>query len=176
MLSHDVTWSRWNTEWWEGHAKRGGLWAGAVFALFEVGATALLDGGSAAFRPLRLVGSLLLGPEALDPDAPLGPAVVTGGLVHLGLSALFGVAFGSLIAWRCTLGGSSRMLIATGVLYGLGLWLVNVYSVAPVLGWTWFPVEADPLVQAVGHALFFGLPLALYVDRAARRRRRLGLA
>ena len=60
-------------------------------------------------------------------------------------------------------------LLVGGAFYGLGLWTVNVYVIAPLWGWAWFPGTTAPLVQAIAHALFFGVPLAAYLDRAESR-------
>ena len=125
--------------------------------------------------PLRLAASLLLGPAALDPEAPLGPTAVTGALVHLLLSAVFRVGFAALVAPRRQLRRSLPALLGAGALCGLGLWRVNVYAVAPSYGWTWVPAAADARAQGFVHALGFGPALALALHLAAVPRRRLGL-
>jgi hypothetical protein len=175
VTSRDTTWARWNTDWWDRQGVRGGLVGGGAFVL--VGAVLARSdyGTSAGLWSLRLAASLLHGPAALDPDARLGPVLVTGTLIHLALSALFGLGFAILVAPRRWLRRFLPVLLGAGALYGLGLWLINVYAIAPTYGWTWAPEVASPLAQAMAHVLGFGLSLALYVHLAAVRRRRLGL-
>jgi len=58
------------------------------------------------------------------------------------------------------------VLVASAALYGLALWLVNFYVVAPV-AFEWFQ-DADTLVQFVAHTFLFGTLLgALLVPYAA---------
>jgi hypothetical protein len=45
-------------------------------------------------------------------------------------------------------------------LYGLILWLVNFYLIAPAARWDWF-AGANLLVQFFSHMLFFGAVLGL---------------
>lgn len=175
MTTYDMTWSRWNTDWWERHGTRGGIVAGVVFVLFEMLAVVFTPGLTDLLRPLRIRAAIMFGPEVIDPAAPVGAALVTGSIVHFALSSIFGLTLGTFLAKRGRLTRSLRRLILTAVLYGLALWLVNIYSVAPALGWTWFPEETDPVVQALGHTLFFGVPLAIYLYWAYAPRRRLGL-
>ncbi|RWM80607.1 MAG: hypothetical protein EOR83_25535, partial [Mesorhizobium sp.] len=43
-----------------------GIVAGIVFAAFEMAASAFMMGAEASFMPLRMIGAIALGPEALD--------------------------------------------------------------------------------------------------------------
>jgi len=111
----------------------------------------------------------------LETDAPFGPTVVTGTIVHLALSAAFGLAVAAIMARFRLLGRSVVVVCGAGILDGLTIWLVNVYAVAPVYGWTWIPEVTDPIALAIAHAVGFGLPLAGYLYLVAAPRRRLGL-
>jgi hypothetical protein len=53
-----------------------------------------------------------------------------------------------------------------GMLFGVALWLVNFYIVAPLLGWSWFPEGTNPAVQFLAHALFFGAPVGWLLGRS----------
>jgi hypothetical protein len=154
---------------------RGGIVAGVVFVLFEMLAVTLTPGVTDVFRPFRIRSAIVFGPEVIDSTTPAGASIVTGSLIHLGLSSLFGSCLGTFLAKRGRLTRSLRGLILAEVLYGLVLWLVNIYTVAPAMGWTWFLEETDPVVQALGHTLFFGVPLALFLYWASAPRRHLGL-
>jgi len=127
--------------------------------------------GLVALWPLRIAASLVLGTAVLETDAPFGPTVVTGTIIHLALSAAFRLAFAAIMARFRTLRRSFVAVCGAGVLYGLTIWLVNVYAIAPVYGWTWIPDVTDPIAHAFG----FGLPLAGYLYLVAAPRRRLGL-
>ena len=145
------------TNRWVRQGLIGGLIAGLIFAMFEMVVAALINGASAFFMPLRMIGAMVLGAEALDPGYSLITAGPAGVLVHVVLSALFGAVFGAVVA-----------AVAAAGLYGLLLWLVNFYVVAPVAGWDWFPNGTDEAVQFVAHVVCFGALLGFYLDREAR--------
>jgi hypothetical protein len=151
-----------------------GMVAGVVFALFEMlAAWAMGDG---FWMPLRMIGAIVLGEEALQASYSLAGAAVTGALVHTALSGLFGAAFGLLLAAVPGLGAGRGVLVAAASLYGLALWIVNFYVIAPV-AFEWFQ-DADPVVQFVAHTLFFGVLLGAllagrvpaHAERPHRRR------
>ena len=151
-----------------------GMLAGVVFALFEMlAAWAMGDG---FWMPLRMIGAIVLGEEALEASYSLTGAAATGAVVHMVLSALFGAAFGVLLAAVPGVGASRGVLVAAASLYGLALWIVNFYVIAPV-AFEWFQ-DADPVVQFFAHTVFFGALLgALLAARvpspaAPRPRRR----
>lgn len=154
-----------NTGEWVKYGALGGFIAGIAFSLFEMIMAALLNGASAFWNPLRPIGATVLGKEALSPDYGLVTAAVTGVVVHMVLSVLFGVVFGLAIAFLPGLARSAGMLIVVASLYGLLLWVVNFYVVAPVAGWNWFPDKSEPLVQFVAHIFFFGTILGLVIQR-----------
>jgi hypothetical protein len=153
--------------WWVKHGLIGGLIAGIIFALFEVIAAAVMMGPDAFFVPLRMIGAIVLGPQALEPSYPLIPAALAGTGVHVVLSLLFGLIFGVIGAVVPALARTTAGLIVAGSLFGLALWLVNFFVIAPVAGWTWFPERTDPIIQFLAHTFFFGTVLGIWVDRAA---------
>ncbi len=53
--------------------------------------------------------------------------------------------------------------MAAGIAFGIALWIVNFYVLAPVMGWSWFPERTNVAVQFTAHAFFFGLPVAWYL-------------
>jgi hypothetical protein len=141
----------------------GGIVAGIVFALFEMVVSALMIGGDAFFMPLRMIGAIALGPAALDPGYSLLAAGFAGVLVHVVLAVIYGAVFAALF------GGlrSAATDIALGAGFGLALWLGNFYVIAP-LAYPWF-LEANPVVQAIAHVVFFGAVLGWYMWMARRR-------
>jgi uncharacterized membrane protein YagU involved in acid resistance len=155
-----------NTGAWTQYGAFGGFIAGIAFAMFEMIMAALLDGTSAFWNPLRMIGATVLGKEALSPDYGLVTAAVTGMMVHMMLSVIFSIVFAIGIVVLPNFSRSRGALIIAASLYGLLLWVVNFYVVAPVAGWNWFLDMTEPLVQFVAHTFLFGTVLGLVIDRA----------
>jgi hypothetical protein len=152
-----------------------GVAAGVVFALFEMlAAWAMGDG---FWMPLRMIGAIVLGKEALEPSYSLTGAALTGAVLHMALSALYGTVFAALVAVVRGLRSSGAVLVAAASLYGLTLWLVNFYAIAP-LAFEWFQ-DANAVVQFVAHVAFYGallgillaarLPLGAHAPRPRRQ-------
>lgn len=145
-----------------------GVVAGIVFAAFEMLAAALLMGPEAAAMPLRMIGAMVLGAAALEPGYSLATAAMTGVLVHLVLSVVFTGIFAALAPPMLAASGlstTSGSLALAGIAFGIVLWLVNFYLIAPAAGWTWFPERTDPVVQFLAHAFFFGCTAAWMLGR-----------
>jgi hypothetical protein len=140
-----------------------GIVAGIVFAAFEMIVSALMMGPGAFFMPLRMIGGIALGPEALDPGYSIIAAGVAGVMVHVVLSVVYGVIFGEIAAM---LRGQAAFMVA-GSIFGLALWLINFYVIAP-LAFPWF-LESNPLMQFIAHTVFFGSVLGYYLWESHRR-------
>lgn len=149
-----------------------GLVAGAVFAMMEVLGAIIM--GNPALMPLRMFASTLLGQDALTASA-LGMVMVVGLLAHFALSAIFGMIYSAIESSMSPEGRTSwgRQAVV-GLLFGLGLWLVNFQIIARIF-YPWF-LGTPQFLQAMMHALFFGLPLGLMFAALERRRRPLGAA
>ena len=139
-----------------------GVLAGLLFALFEMMAAALMQGSNALFMPLRMIGAIVLGPAALEPTYALGVAAVTGVLVHIVLSVALAFVFAAMVppAWN------RGSLAFAGIAFGLFLWIMNFYVIAPFAGWSWFPERTNPVVQLVAHTFFYGCPLGWLLARS----------
>jgi hypothetical protein len=132
---------------------------------------ALTRGVHAVLAPLRLIGAIVLGQDALDASASLLPAALAGTVVHLMFSALFGVIFG-LLAWVVpALSESSPALLVGASAYGLLLWAVNFHVIAPWAGWAWLPARSVLWLQLLAHTFGFGTVLGIYLDSAVGRPR-----
>jgi len=140
-----------------------GIAAGIVFAVFEMAASAAMTGAEAATMPLRMIGAIALGPEALEPSFSLTTAALAGVAVHLVLAAIYGGVFAALA------GGlrSGAGIVGLGAAYGLALWLLNFYVIAPA-AFPWF-ADADPMIQFVAHTIFFGAALGFVLWRSHER-------
>lgn len=141
-----------------------GLLAGVVFALVEIVVSAAM--GNPPLMPVRMFASIVLGQSAMM--GSLGTAIVVGVVLHLILSAAYGLAYGLFNARL-----PSRTETSWGHQFGIGLafgallWLVNFHIFAPLF-FPWF-LGAPQLLQLILHAVFFGLPLALMYAGAERR-------
>jgi len=155
---------------WLGHGALGGLLGGGAIMAFEIALAAVALGASWALLPLRMAAGILLGPGAVDPASPIVPVAVAGMVVHLTLSAAFGVLFASIMERDGRRRPAATMLLAA-IAYGCGLWLVNFYVIAPFAGWEWFPRRTSPIVQLVAHAVFYAPLVGLYLHRIESRRR-----
>jgi hypothetical protein len=127
-------------------------------------------GGEAFFMPLRMIGGIVLGEQALAPETSLIVAGAAGLLVHMMLSALYGAGVALAAVVVPQLRSGTVALVAWASIAGFALWLVNFYVIAPIAGWNWFPNDTDPVVQFVAHTFFFGSVLGLYLSRFARPR------
>ncbi len=155
---------------WAKQGMVGGIVAGITFAMFEMVMAALMDGSAAFFMPLRMIGAMVLGREALDPGYALATAALAGVIVHMVMSGIVGMAFGVIASVAPALARSRGMLIVAASVFGLLLWLVNFYVVAPAAGWDWFPDGTNESVQFLAHTIFFGTVLGLLLDRARASR------
>jgi hypothetical protein len=154
---------------WLKHGLIGGIVAGIVFAMFEMIMAAILDGPNAFFMPLRMIGGIALGQEALDPGSSLLAAGAAGLMVHMMLSAAYGIGVAGVARYVPVLASSATALIIWTSAAGLGLWLGNFYVIAPIGGWTWFPEGTNAVVQFIAHTFFYGTVLGVYLNVAARR-------
>lgn len=159
-----------DTTRWLVHGVVGGIIAGIFFAMFEMTMAALQMGGEALFMPLRMIGGMVLGEQALSPQTSLVTAGGAGLVVHMMLSAAFGAGVALVAAYVPSLRAGTVPLVIWASVAGFALWVVNFYVIAPMAGWRWFPDGTDPIIQFVAHTFFYGSILGLYLDRFARSR------
>lgn len=137
-----------------------GLIGGAVFAAGQILAGAL--SGMPPGAPWQFFLSVLRGGEGIHEEVTF-TAFVVGAAIHVALSLLFGMIFGAIVA---QIGRPVRNSLAIeltgGALYGLVLWVINVQIVGQFL-YPWYLAELNPAVQALIHALFFGVPMATWL-------------
>lgn len=157
-------------------AKRGlkegvrfGLIAGIIFGIMEVIGAAVM--GDPALMPIRMFASVVLGQAALETVAA-GTVLIVGIIVHLALSAGFGLVYG-LVNSRLSIETQTNWARQAGIglLFGAALWLVNFQIISRVL-YPWF-LMAPQFLQMMMHAIFFGLPLGLMYAGAERRVRHI---
>ena len=142
------------------HGVVGGVLAGVVFMLAEMLISAAM--GGPVFGPLRMIGSIVLGAQALAATFPLATAALVGLIVHLVLSAIYGVIFVYLVAYTRQMDASTGMLLLYGALFGFALWVINFLIVAPI-AFPQFTMVDQFWMGFVPHTIFFGAVLGGYV-------------
>lgn len=150
---------------WVRYGIPAGIVGGIVFAMFEMIMAAALNGADAFFNPLRMIGGIGLGQTALDPATSLLTAGGVGLVIHMIMSMIYGTVAAALLSLIPQLSASRTTVLGSAFVAGLGLWLVNFYGFAPLLGWSWFPDKTNPAVQFFAHTLFFGTVIGYLLDR-----------
>ena len=155
---------------WIRHGVIGGAIAGIVFAMFEMIMAVVLDGSRAFFMPLRMIGGIGLGQQALDPNTSVLTAGGVGLVIHMILSMMYGVIVTVVLSLVPQLSSSRTSALVSASVAGFALWIVNFYVLASVFGWTWFPNNTNVAVQFVAHTFFYGTVLGIVLDRTHFRR------
>jgi hypothetical protein len=134
-----------------------GLIGGAVLAAGQtlVAAAGGLDPGA----PWALAASVVAGEQA--PGLSLGRFLL-GAFIHFGLATLFGALFGVIVAKISRpVRNNLTLELAGGAVYGLVIWVINQQIVGRVL-YPWY-LDFNPALQALVHALFYGVPMATWL-------------
>jgi hypothetical protein len=125
-----------------------GLIAGLVFLVLEMLMVWLFQGES-PWGPPRMIGAMVLGRDVLPPPATFDIGVVLAAMmVHFVLAIIFGLIVGLLVHRMTQLG--TALLIGAG--FGLTIYLVNFYLIAPVL-FPWFEMARN-WISIFNHILF----------------------
>jgi uncharacterized membrane protein YagU involved in acid resistance len=136
----------------------GGVAAGLVFAAVTMW-FADSTGGKAEM-PLRMISTIVKGDAAMAAGTT-SPAV--GVVVHLVLSALFGMAF-ALVVPRLRTNGTVAL---AGTVYGLLLYVVNFLVLTPLV-FTTFRMANQPF-EVFAHIVFGTLLSFAFFGSGARR-------
>lgn len=115
-------------DWWS--AVGAGLIAGTLTLLIVLIAYPALTGGSPA-NVFRFIAGIVLGSDVIPPPTTFSlTAVVMGTIVHMALSVIYGVVLALIIhRWGIVVG------VVGGVLFGLALFLINLFSFAKWFEW-----------------------------------------
>lgn len=140
-----------------------GLIAGIVMALVAMGRSA--SAGMSFWLPMQLIAGWFYGVDALIGG---GWVVLVGIVIHLAVSAGYGLVFG-LIAARIPAAGS----FWAGIAYSVTIWVLMTYLVVPGLDPTMAQrVALVPAGWWFGYHLFYGATLTLaspFAQRFAQR-------
>lgn len=133
----------------------GGFLAGVVLATLTAWFAASM--GSSPLAPFRAIATIVQGGPPAATDLRVGMAA------HAVLSAAFGLAFVVLTAMV----GNDGTLMASGLLYGGLIYVVDVQILARFVGQFEPPMTNQPFLLAT-HLVFGGV-LALFLLRPQRR-------
>ena len=136
----------------------GGVLAGIPFVLVTMWFTS--STGGPAEMPLRMMSTIVLGDGAMA-DGSSSPVV--GAIVHVVLSALFGVGL-ALVVPRLRTNGTVAVV---GAAYGVLLYLVNFHVLAPTL-FTTFEAANKPF-ELFAHVVFGSLLAFAFFGSGVRR-------
>ena len=159
---------RLDTGWWIKHGIIGGIIGAIGMMMAEMIIAAIL--GMDAFQPPRMIAGMVLGQRAMEPSTPTTTAAPIGMLVHMLLSIIFGLIFAWIVSAVPALRSTAAVIVAASF-YGLLLWLINFYVIAPPAGWVWFPTKTNPVQQFISHVFAYGTVLGIYLDRVLASRR-----
>ena len=161
---------------WVGIGALTGVLAGLVFALFQVIMSAV-GLGTPLGELVEMVEGVTFGGGSASVSAPAiaAPEIAIAGLTHLVLSAIYGAVFGAVASKVRALSNDKKALIGAATAFGLLIWIVNFFVIAPA-AFPWF-AETNGVVQFFAHTLFYGTVLGLLLAVTmipARRRAREG--
>ncbi len=148
---------------WVGIGALTGVLAGLVFALFQV-IMAAVGLGPPLSALTEMVEGLTFGGGSGSISAPgiAAPELAIGGFTHLVLSAIYGAVFGAVASKVGALRNNRMALIGAATVFGLLIWIVNFYVIAPV-AFPWF-AQTNAVVQFFAHTLFYGTVLGLMLE------------
>lgn len=138
----------------------GGVVSGFVFAGITMWFASTMPDG-AAEMPLRMMSTIVLGSGAMEAGTT---SVGLGVVVHLVLSALFGIVFALVVPMLRTNG----TVALVGTVYGLVLYVVNFLVLAPLI-FTVFQAANQPF-ELFAHVVFGTLLAFFFYGSGARQR------
>lgn len=128
-----------------------GIIAGMVFLMFEMVMVPMVLGDS-VWAPVRMMAAIIMGKGVLPPPATFEFGIF---LVALMLHMTLSVIYSSILGWaisKMSMGTS----VLTGLVFGLGLYIVNFYGFTAIFDWF---AMARNWVSILAH-LIFGLTAA----------------
>jgi len=149
-------------------AWKAGLWAGLIAGAvyLVVLLVLLLAQGVSPLGTMRMTAAIVLGSGVLPPPPSFGMGIAAAALlVHFALSLVYGVLL-ALIIQRL-----ERMpALGVGVAFGLAMWLLDYYLIAPG-AFPWFAGERAAPATPFLHVVFGIAAVGGYLAIAARERR-----
>lgn len=148
--------------------ERSGLIAGLIGGVMMavVGAALAIAIGDDLWKAPKLIATFVVSPDAIAAPGFLAGPVLIGSLIHLTLSALFGVGFGVLATriWNMPLSYGAPMVL--GFVYGLAIWLIAYFIILPLVNPLVLEIYAPAfLIQNLTYGLSTGLAYGLLHSR-----------
>ncbi|HSJ62267.1 MAG TPA: hypothetical protein VK922_00050 [Gemmatimonadaceae bacterium] len=113
-----------------GVAAMAGVVGGVILLVLQMLLEPVFVGGSPWGTP-RMIAAVALGTEVLPPPETFDAGVfLTGVVLHLAMSALYGLALGAI-----THGMFLEMAVIMGAVFGLALYVVNFYLLTALFPW-----------------------------------------
>ena len=107
------------------------------------------------YRDARLTAAIVMGPGVLPPPSTFDLKIMTiATVIHFGLSVAYGLILG-----RAIHGLSMRPALFSGLLFGLILYVVNMYGITEIF--PWFSAVRD-WITIIAHAVFGVSVVAAY--------------
>jgi uncharacterized membrane protein YagU involved in acid resistance len=127
-----------------------GVIAGVVFVMLEMGMVWLAMGES-PWAPPHMIAAMALGKDVLPPPGTWAPfdmkILIAAMLIHFPLSIAYGL-IGAWLVHRFDWLGA----LVIGAAFGLAIYLVNFYLIAPV-AFPWFEMARN-WISVFAHAMF----------------------
>mgnify|MGYP001034623723 CR=1 FL=1 len=159
-----------------------GLIGGVMMAI--IGAALAIAIGDDLWKAPKLISTFVVNPDVAATPGFLAGPVIIGSLIHLVLSALFGIGFGILTTriWNMPLSYGAPMVL--GFVYGLAIWLIAYFVVLPLVNPLVLEIYAPAfLIQNLTYGLSTGLVYGILrsslrsepsVKERSERRRTIG--
>jgi hypothetical protein len=126
--------------------------------------------GGPFLAPLQMIGAIALGAGVLPPAAATASTVIVGLIVHMVLSAIYGLIFVYALDFGNQLTTSTGWLLVYGSIFGLALWAINFLLISQFIAFPWFFRGANQFWMGfIAHTFFYGTVLGGYVAAAQRR-------
>lgn len=135
-----------------------GFGAGGVMMLLEI-LWAATAGSSDPWRPTHMVAAMAMGWDALQTVGYSFSVVATALVIHYILGTAFGVALAAIVA-PFNLDSSPGMVLLSGALFGLALYVLNFYGMTGVFSWF---AELRGWATAIGHMVFGAAAALIYL-------------
>ncbi len=136
-----------------------GIVGGTIMAMAGMIMTAFTAAGP--FAVPTMMGSIVLGPQAAQAGG--AGVIMIGLLLHMLLSAMFGIVFGAIVRqWP-------KDTIGTGATFGLALWFLNFHLLARFVPGAAAMAAVTPVWIALLTHLIFGLAVGALEHSAHTR-------
>lgn len=140
-----------------------GIAAGVVFAVLE--ALLTLSMGGSAWTPLWMTAAIVMGHGVAAQVATFSAGIVLVGLVvHFVLSVILGLILAAIMA-PFNLDSSVGMASLAGVIFGLAVYLINLYGMTGFFPWF---IQARGALSLVTHLLFGLVAADVYLQYGKR--------